>query len=114
MFEETAPVGTDTTFHLHHDSDEVAYVLRGEITLKIGEEVTVGRAGTCAFIPRGVPHAWKNTGAETGRVLFLYTPAGAGGFFEERLGRPAGSINGEEANEIRRRHGWEIIGPPPF
>jgi hypothetical protein len=42
LFEETAPVGTDTTFHLRHDSDEVAYVLRGEITFKIGEEVTVG------------------------------------------------------------------------
>lgn len=26
----------------------------------------------------------------------------------------AGSIVGAEANEIRRRHGWEIIGPPPF
>lgn len=114
LFEETAPVGTDTTFHLHRESDEVAYVLSGEITFKIGEEVTVGGLGTCAFIPRGVPHAWKNTGAETGRVLFLYTPAGAGGFFAEQLGRPAGSINGEEANEIRRRHGWEIIGPPPF
>ena len=46
--------------------------------------------------------------------LFLYTPAGAGGFFEEQLGRPAGSIVGAEANEIRRRHGWEIVGPPPF
>jgi quercetin dioxygenase-like cupin family protein len=114
MFEETAPAGTVTPMHLHHDSDEVAYVLSGEITFKIGEEVTVGGPGTCAFMPRGVPHAWKNTGAETGRVLFLYTPAGAGGFFEERLGRPAGSINGEEANEIRRRHGWEIVGPPPF
>jgi len=114
LFEETAPVGTDTTFHLHRDSDEVAYVLSGEITFKIGDEVTVGGPGSCAFVPRGVPHAWKNTGAETGRVLFLYTPAGAGGFFEELLGRPAGSIVGTEANEIRRRHGWEIVGPPPF
>jgi len=41
LFEETAPAGTDTTFHLHRDSDEVAYVLSGEITFKIGEEVTV-------------------------------------------------------------------------
>ena len=80
MFEETAPVGTDTTFHLHRDSDEVTYLLRGEITFKIGAEVTVGGPGACAFIPRGVPHAWKNTSADTGRVLFLYTPAGAGGF----------------------------------
>ena len=42
LFEETAPVGTDTTFHLHCDSDEVAYVLSGEFTFKIGEEVAVG------------------------------------------------------------------------
>jgi len=59
LFEETAPAGTETTFHLHRDSDEVAYVLSGEITFKIGDEVTVGGPGTCAFLPRGVPHAWK-------------------------------------------------------
>src|ERR1700731_247440 len=33
--------------------------------------------------------------------LFLYTPAGAGGFFEEQLARPAGSANGPEADEMR-------------
>jgi quercetin dioxygenase-like cupin family protein len=92
----------------------MAYVLSGKITFKIGDEVTVGGPGTCAFLRLGVPHAWKNTGAEAGRVLFLYTPADAGGFFEEQLGRPAGSINGAEANEMRRRHGWEIVGPSPF
>src|SRR2546430_17740876 len=97
LFEGTVPAGTMSTFHLHRDSDEVAYVLIGEITFKIGEEVTVGGPGTCAFMPRGVPHAWKNTGAETGRVLFLYTPVGAGGVFEEQLRPPAGSINGAEA-----------------
>ena len=58
-------------------------LLSGEITFKIGDEVTVGGPGSCAFLPRGVPHAWENTGAETGRVLFLATPAGAGRFFEE-------------------------------
>lgn len=89
-------------------------MLSGEITFKIGDDVTVGGPGTCAFIPRDVPHAWKNTGAETGRVLFLYTPAKAGGFFEERLAHPEGTASGPEANEMRRRHGWDIIGPPPL
>ena len=56
-------------------------LLSGEITFKIGDEVTVGGPGSCAFLPRGVPHAWKNTGAETGRVLFLATPAGARSVF---------------------------------
>ena len=115
MFEETLPAGTASLFHLHRDSDEVAWVLSGEITFKIGDEVTVGGPGTCAFMPRGVPHAWKNTSAETGRVLFLYTPAKAGGFFEERLRRPEElDPNGAEANQMRRRHGWDIIGPPPL
>src|SRR6516162_9574578 len=30
MFEETAPAGTETTYHLHHDSDELAYGRRRE------------------------------------------------------------------------------------
>jgi quercetin dioxygenase-like cupin family protein len=71
LFEETLPLGTKSLFHLHRDSDEVAWVLAGEITFKIGDEVTVGGPGTCAFLPRNVPHAWKNTGSEIGRVLFL-------------------------------------------
>ena len=59
-------------------------------------------------MPRGLAHAWKNSGAETARVLFLYTPAGAGGFFEEsqrlqrllrkmsepRIGAIAGRLSG--------------------
>ena len=114
LFEETAPAGTETTFHLHHDSDEVAWVLEGEVTMKIGDEVTVGKMGSCAFFPRNVPHAWKNTGSETARILFLYTPAAAGGFFEELAERPADEINGDKANEIRQRHRWEVVGPPPF
>src|ERR1700726_1371921 len=116
LFEETAPAGTETTFHLHRDSDEVAYVLSGEISFKIGDEVTVGGPGTCAFLPRGVPHAWKNTHAETGRVLFLYTPAKAGGLIEEqqRTQRKFASMNEHELAEICQRHGWEVVGPSPL
>jgi len=116
MFEETVPVGTKSSFHLHHDSDEVAYVLSGEVTFKIGDEMTVGGPGTCTFMPRGVPHAWKSTGAEAGRVLFLYTPARAGGLLEEqrRTHRKFASMNDRELAEICQRHGWEIIGPSPL
>src|SRR5258708_37629909 len=64
LFEETAPAGTETTFHLHRDSDEVAWVLCGEITFKIGVEVTVGRPWHCAFIQRCEAHSWMSTRAE--------------------------------------------------
>ncbi len=113
VFEETVPAGTKSLFHLHRDSDEVAWVLEGEITFKIGDEVTVGGPGTCAFLPRNVPHAWKNSGSETGRVLFLYTPASAGGYVEELRNRP-GPMTDAERKELRERYRWEIVGPNPL
>src|SRR5919197_3621612 len=113
LFEETVPAGTTSFLHLHRDSDEVAWVLAGEITFKIGGEVSVGGPGTCAFFPRNVPHAWKSTGSETGRVLFLYTPAAAGGYVEELWKRP-GPIDDDERNELRERYRWEVVGPNPL
>ncbi len=81
----------------------------GEFSFMIGDTVTVGGPGTCAFMPRDIPHAWKNTGSETGRVLFLYTPAGAGGLIEELAEhRP---IDGEERARFYARHRWEVLGP---
>ena len=116
VFEETITGGKKSTFHVHHDSDEVAYVLSGEVTFMIDDEVTVGGPGTCAFMPRGVPHAWKSTGTESGRVLFLYTPARAGGLIEEqqRTGRKFASMNERELTDILQRHGWELLGPSPL
>jgi quercetin dioxygenase-like cupin family protein len=112
MFEETLPAGTASLHHLHHDSDEVAWVLEGEFTFKIGDDVTTGGPGTCAFMPREIPHAWKNTGSETGRVLFLYTPAAAGGYIEALSeGRPGSD---EERARLLARHRWEVVGANPL
>ena len=116
MFEETVPPGTKSTFHLHHDSDEVAYVLEGEVTFLIGDETMVGGPGSYAFMPRNVPHAWKSTGAETGRVLFLYTPAKAGGLLEEqhRTQKNFAAMTEAELADTLQRYGWELLGPSPL
>jgi len=112
MFEETLPAGTASLHHLHRDSDEVAWVISGEFTFKIGDEVTIGGPGTCAFMPRDVPHAWKNTGKETGRVLFLYTPAAAGGLIEALSEQRPN--NADEHNKLFERYRWEVVGPNPL
>lgn len=113
MFEEIVPAGTTSTYHLHHGSDEVAYVLAGEVTFMIGGEVSVGGPGTIAFMPRGVAHCWKSTGPETGKVLFLYTPAEAGGLIEEqrRTGRKFAEMSESELADMLGRHGWQMVGP---
>jgi quercetin dioxygenase-like cupin family protein len=112
MFEETLPPGTASLHHLHSDSDEIAWVLSGEFTFKIGDEVTVGGPGTCAFMPRDVPHAWKNTGKETGSVLFLYTPAAAGDVIEALAERRPPSE--DERTMLFERHHWKVVGPNPL
>jgi len=116
MFAQTLPPDTRSTFHLHHDSDEVAYVVRGQATFLIGEARTSAGPGDCAFMPRGVPHAWHYTGAEDGLVLFLYTPAKAGGLIEEqqRTGRRFGAMNADEVAETCKRYGWQLLGPSPL
>ena len=115
VFEEVAPPGTATTLHLHHNSDEVACILSGEFSFKIGDHVSTGGTGTSAFMPRGIPQAWKNIGTEPGRAIFIYTPAQAGKLFEAlaRLQRPF-SPNDPEIAQLFKRHGWEILGPSPL
>jgi quercetin dioxygenase-like cupin family protein len=111
LFEQTVPAGSKNSWlHLHRHSDEVAWVLEGEFTFKIGEEVTTGGPGTCAFLPRGVPHAWKNSGSQPGRIVFLYTPASAGRFVEGMLEQP-------KEGDLKKRleeSGWDVIGPNPL
>src|SRR6187431_249965 len=113
LFEETVPAGTKSTHHLHHDSDEVVWVLEGEFTFKIGDEVFSGGPGTCAFLPRKVPHAWKNNGPGTGRAVFLYTPGNAGRLIEERIGREQPLSDAERAQALEH-HCWQVIGPNPL
>ena len=112
LFEETLPAGTESLYHLHHDSDEVAWVLAGEFAFKIGNEVSTGGPGTCAFMPRHVPHAWKNVGTDTGRVVFLYTPAAAGGFIEALAERRPD--NDAERQQLFEKYRWEVVGPNPL
>jgi quercetin dioxygenase-like cupin family protein len=111
LFEQTVPAGSKNSWlHLHRDSDEIAWVLEGEFTFKIGETVTTGGPGTCAFLPRNVPHAWKNSGTQPGRVVFLYTPADAGRFVEGMLDR---SAEGDLKKRLQES-GWEVLGPNPL
>jgi quercetin dioxygenase-like cupin family protein len=111
VFEQTVPADSKNSWlHLHRDSDEIAWVLEGEFTFKIGEQVIAGGPGTCAFLPRNVPHAWKNSGTQPGRVVFLYTPADAGRFVEEMVERPG---DGDFKKRLEES-GWEVLGPNPL
>jgi hypothetical protein len=100
------------------------YILSGQYSFKVGDQSISGGPGTCVFMPRGVPHAWKYVGGdETGRAFFVYTPGEAGKAFEEaeRLQRHAALPTTTVDNpflllddQLLERCGWKIVGPPPF
>jgi mannose-6-phosphate isomerase-like protein (cupin superfamily) len=46
----------------HHDFDETFYVIEGELTFQLGDELFTRKAGELAFAPRGVAHTYANLG----------------------------------------------------
>ena len=58
-----------TPLHRHRDLDEGFYIVAGELTIWVGEEVNVLSAGDFLLAPRRVPHTIRNTGSEDVRML---------------------------------------------
>jgi quercetin dioxygenase-like cupin family protein len=69
--------------HRHHNEDEYTYVLEGEITVEIGEQVIRATPGMLVCKPRGIFHAFWNEGTTPARILEIISPAGFEKFFEE-------------------------------
>jgi len=62
VIENTMPGGAPGPPLHRHDFDEAFYVLEGELTFKLGDDVFTRRAGELAFAPRGVPHTFDGAG----------------------------------------------------
>ncbi len=54
--------GVDT--HAHSDREKAYYIISGQACVKVGDEEELLGAGGVAFIPRNVPHAYRNEGGE--------------------------------------------------
>ncbi len=69
--------------HTHTREDECAYLMSGELTYQIGDEVRVVTAGSYIVKPRGIPHAFWNATAEPARVMEMHVPATLGCFYDQ-------------------------------
>jgi quercetin dioxygenase-like cupin family protein len=65
----------------HHEFDETFYVLDGELTFQVRDELFTAGPGALAFAPGGVVHTFANLGDAPARYLLLCTPAGFEGYF---------------------------------
>jgi quercetin dioxygenase-like cupin family protein len=119
LIEATASRRTEPPLHIHHREHEAWYVLDGQLTFHVGDEVLTATSGSLAFAPMGIPHAFT-VDVEPTRLLLLATPAGFERFAAD-LGVPAVddvepvglAVPGPEIlGPVAERYGIEVIGPP--
>ena len=113
-WESTAAPGEGPPLHLHVNEDECMYVLEGQLRLRLDDTDHTAPAGSFVFIPRGLPHAWQNTGAGPARVLFVFTPASPGmeRFFERSAELPEDTRMADAFKTLASAAGMEVLGPP--
>ncbi|MGH2356487.1 MAG: cupin domain-containing protein [Candidatus Limnocylindria bacterium] len=119
VIEAVAWRSAEPPLHVHHREHEAWYVVEGQLTFRVGDSELVAGAGTFAFAPKDVPHAFT-VDVEPTRVLVLAAPAGFEGFVKE-VGVPASGGSRPESLDIpapeilgpiAERYGIEIVGPP--
>lgn len=75
LMEQLMPAAAGPPPHVHDHGDEVFYVLDGELTLQLNDQVVIGTPGQLVRVPAGTTHAFVVT-STTARVLNFYVPAG--------------------------------------
>jgi quercetin dioxygenase-like cupin family protein len=97
-----APGTTGPPLHLHPGHAESFYVVAGTLTVRVGETVLSGAAGTWATAPKGTPHTLANFGQEDVRVLCLFSPAGFERRFQRMVADPAEAASLAELHESEK------------
>jgi mannose-6-phosphate isomerase-like protein (cupin superfamily) len=97
--------------HVHHADDESFVVVEGTFEFLLGDHTVTLGEGATVFLPRHVPHCFRNVGPSRGTLLGTATPAGHERFFEDvsRLSFPPDPA---EAAAVCERHGISLLPPP--
>lgn len=111
VFEYFGKVRGGPPLHLHEAQDEIYFVQEGEYLFQLGEQRMVVRAGGMIFLPRGVPHAFAQLG-DTGRLLFMFSPAGEMEDYFRALAQLNGPPPPEQEVALFAGYGMRLIGPP--
>ena len=112
IVENVIAPGDGPPIHTHAREDESWYVLEGTLRFRLGDEERPAPQGSVVFVPRGVPHAFQNIGAEPARLLVIFTPSGMERFFDQFGALPPGTASPESFRTIGEQVGMDVIGPP--
>jgi quercetin dioxygenase-like cupin family protein/heme-degrading monooxygenase HmoA len=111
--------GSATPLHRHSDDEETFIVLEGQLALLVQEQRVDAGPGAVVYLPGGEIHAWR-VESEEARFLIIATPQHEA-FYRECCEPAAALTQPPDAGQIDlsiiipagKRHGVEIISPPP-
>ena len=121
VIEHVSPPGSGSPLHRHTREDEWFYVIEGELTFAVGDDVIPAPAGSFIYGPRGIPHTFLVTSETPARFLLVTEPAGFEGFMRalsipaQELAPPPppdGPPDMQRVVAAAAEHGIEILGPP--
>src|SRR5262245_24383007 len=76
--------------HVHTREDETFFILEGTLEVQCGDSAVTVAKNSTAFLPRNIPHAYRNIGNATAKFLVFITPGGFEKCLEEFARLPAG------------------------
>jgi quercetin dioxygenase-like cupin family protein len=105
IVEVTEAPGAEAPLHVHHREDEAFWILEGDVTLQIGDQIIEAHTGDYAFGPRDIPHRYT-VGPAGRRMLFICTPGGFEGLVKD-MSEPAASRTLPRVSE--QEPDWERV-----
>jgi mannose-6-phosphate isomerase-like protein (cupin superfamily) len=97
--------------HVHEREDEALYVLEGEVTVRLGDELSTAGAGSFVWMPRGVAHSFANRGTVPVRLLGFAVPGGIEGLLAS-VPRDGSRLDPAFLAALADTYGSRVVGPP--
>lgn len=96
--------------HIHHNEDEVIYVLEGVINIRFDHDRLHIPAGGIVHLPKKMPHALYNPLKTPLKIMVYAIPGGLEHYFDEvNAALQNGSLDTETHTEISARYGLEWL-----
>jgi uncharacterized cupin superfamily protein len=113
LFDETPP-GAGPPMHVHSKEDELFLVAEGTVSFFVNERWTDVGPGGVVFMPRGMPHTYRNRTKSPTKQWILATPSGFERCFiacADEFARSGGPDQSQIVGLLRQQ-GIELLDPP--
>lgn len=97
--------------HLHHDQDELSYVLEGEVGYRIGDEEASAGQGCYIWKPRKVAHTLWNASSRWANIIEIIIPGGFEEYYKAlaELAKEPGGPHMEKRAALGSRYNLEYL-----